>query len=267
MQVFAHDGESFFSGVWTTITSARGFDSKLIDVPIDATHYVKYTSGGTDSITPGQRIFGVVYDVTSSVGDTTDTSATIAGFTSAVTTQFGVGRYITASAQFADTNKFMEILSKTATTMTVDTAANGTGSNITTRQYPDAMVSAVVLENGTFAGGNAEGILLLNKVRGTFAAGNISVTALDGNIATIAEAPIEIGMRTPPKAALITVETAAINFTLDGTLPTATSGTNYGHKMDAGQSYVIRGYKNIRKFKCINAVASNGAIVKYTLFG
>ena len=74
-------------------------------------------------------------------------------------------------------------------------------------------------------------------------------------------------MRTPPKAALITVETAAINFTLDGTLPTATSGTNYGHKMDAGQSYVIRGYKNIRKFKCINAVASNGAIVKYTLFG
>ena len=267
MLSFAHDGESFFSGVWTGVTAAKGFDSKLIDIPINASHYLRFTSGGTDSITPDQRIFGIAYDLRSQVGDTTDTTATISGFTSAVTTLFGVGRYVTGSAQFADTNKFMQILSKTATTLVVDTVANGTGTNINTDQYPDAIVVDVVLENGTFAGGTAEGILLLNQVRGTFASGNISVTALNGNIGTIAEAPSEIGMRTPPKAALITVETAAIKFTTDGTLPTATSGTNYGHQMDAGQSYVIRGYKNIRKFKCINAVASNGAILKYTLFG
>lgn len=69
-----------------------------------------------------------------------------------------------------------------------------------------------------------------------------------------------------PKAVLISVETAAIRFTVDGTTPTVTSGTAAGHLMNSGDSYVIRGYRNIEKFRCINAVGSSGAVVKVTYF-
>jgi hypothetical protein len=68
------------------------------------------------------------------------------------------------------------------------------------------------------------------------------------------------------KAALITVEAAAINFSLDGVDPTAAAGTNVGHQLDAGQSYVIRGLINLKKFRCIERVAANGATVKVTTF-
>jgi len=70
----------------------------------------------------------------------------------------------------------------------------------------------------------------------------------------------------PMKAALITVETADIRFTLDGTAPTTTATTAIGHLMTSGQNYVVRGWENIRNFKCINAVGSSGAVVKATYF-
>jgi hypothetical protein len=63
------------------------------------------------------------------------------------------------------------------------------------------------------------------------------------------------------QAALITVETAAIRFTMDGTTPVVTGGSVAGHKMDAGQSFVVRGTESIRNFRCINESASNGAVV------
>ena len=67
------------------------------------------------------------------------------------------------------------------------------------------------------------------------------------------------------RAALITVEIAPINFTMDGSTPTVTAGTNLGHQLAAGQSYVISGENNVRNFQCINAVASSGAIVKFSM--
>ena len=67
------------------------------------------------------------------------------------------------------------------------------------------------------------------------------------------------------RSCLITVETAAINFTIDGSTPTVTTGTNVGHQLTAGQSYVISGEGNVRNFRCINAVAGSGAIVKFTM--
>jgi hypothetical protein len=66
-------------------------------------------------------------------------------------------------------------------------------------------------------------------------------------------------------AALITCEGGAINFTIDGTTPTVTAGTNIGHQLQPGQSYVISGRQNVTAFQCINAVASNGAIVKASM--
>lgn len=86
-----------------------------------------------------------------------------------------------------------------------------------------------------------------------FTSSKVCVTASDGG-------------KVCAKAALISVETAAIRFTLDGTTPTVTAGTGAGHLMDSGDSYVVRGFGNLQRFRCINAVGSSGAAVKVTYF-
>jgi hypothetical protein len=68
------------------------------------------------------------------------------------------------------------------------------------------------------------------------------------------------------KAALISVETGGIRFTLDGTTPTTTASTAVGHLIASGDSYVVRGYENIKNFKCIQAVTATGGVVKVTFF-
>ena len=191
-QVFAHDGETGFDGIWTTITSARGFDSSLLNVPKEAVKWVRYTTGGVAALKLGDTLTG---------GTSTSTCNLVAKAT----------------------------------------------------------------ENGT-AGSSDSGIIMVNKVSAAFTSTGETLTGTSTGTVAIAQDFMDILSYAPPKAALITVEIAAIKFALSGTVPTATAGTNYVHQMDAGQSYVIRGYNNIRKFKCINAVAGNGAIVKYSLF-
>lgn len=66
------------------------------------------------------------------------------------------------------------------------------------------------------------------------------------------------------KRAVITVETAGINFCVDGTTPTVTSGTYQGHLLNVGDVLTLNDISEIRKFRCINAVASSGAVVKVT---
>lgn len=68
------------------------------------------------------------------------------------------------------------------------------------------------------------------------------------------------------KAALISVETADIRFTLDGTTPTVSAGTGAIHLLASEGEYEISGEANVKNFKCINAVASSGAVVKATYF-
>lgn len=66
--------------------------------------------------------------------------------------------------------------------------------------------------------------------------------------------------------ALITVEDNTINFTLDGTVPTAKAGTNKGHQADAGLSYLVQGAQSVRQFRCIDRVAGSTSAVKITTF-
>lgn len=68
------------------------------------------------------------------------------------------------------------------------------------------------------------------------------------------------------KAALVSVETADVRFTIDGTTPTVTAGTGAGHIIPSDGEYEIKGSANVANFKCINAVASSGAKVKCTFF-
>lgn len=66
------------------------------------------------------------------------------------------------------------------------------------------------------------------------------------------------------RLALISVETADIRFTIDGTTPTTTATSAVGHLLPFGSSYEINGENNVSNFQCINAVASSGAVVKCT---
>ena len=66
------------------------------------------------------------------------------------------------------------------------------------------------------------------------------------------------------RAALVTVETASILFTMDGTPPTISGGI--GHQLAAGDSMIITGQGNLTRFRCINLTGSNGAILKVTYY-
>lgn len=191
MQVFAHDGEAGFDGVWTGITSAKGFNSILIDPPAEGTHWVRYTTGATAALTIGETL----------TGGTSDATCTLIG---------------------------------------------------------------QAVETGT-AGSGDVGIIIVKAPSGAFQAETLTGALSTGTVAIIQDF-IPILTLAHPKAALITAETAAINFSFSGTIPTLTAGTNHTHQMAASQSYVVRGYKNIRKFMAINAANGNNAVIKYTLF-
>ena len=66
--------------------------------------------------------------------------------------------------------------------------------------------------------------------------------------------------------AFVTIETADIRYTLDGTTPTLTAGTGAGHLATYGSILEIVGHMNIINFKCINAADGSGAVLKVTYF-
>ena len=66
------------------------------------------------------------------------------------------------------------------------------------------------------------------------------------------------------RSVLMSIETGDIRFTIDGTTPTTTATTAVGHLLTAGMFYELAGENNISNFRCINAVASSGAVVKCT---
>ena len=77
---------------------------------------------------------------------------------------------------------------------------------------------------------------------------------------------LEDGNTIQPKAALISVETATLTFTIDGTTPTIAAESNHGHQLTAESSYMLDNITSIRNFRCINTVASSGSVLKVTYF-
>jgi len=192
MLIFAHDGNTVFEGIWTAITASKSFDTTLLNIPKDATHWGRYTTGATAALSIGETLTG---------GTSTKTCVLV----------------------------------------------------------------AQAVEVGT-AGTSDTGIIFVKTVSGTFQAETLTGGTSTGTVA-IAQDLIALNPGHPhPKALLVSVETASLHTTTSGTTPTVTAGTNHGVNMDAGQSRVIRGINNIRNFKAINAVASNGAIMKYELY-
>lgn len=68
----------------------------------------------------------------------------------------------------------------------------------------------------------------------------------------------------PAKAAYISVQDAAISFTLEGTTPTNVAGTDDGHPLAVGDSLILEGINNIRNFLCIDQAGASK--VKVTLY-
>ena len=122
---------------------------------------------------------------------------------------------------------------------------------------------AQIVEQGT-AGSGDSGWIFIKKPTGPFKAETLTGTGT-GTV-VIYQDFRTIMPASPAKAALISVETAAINFAQSGALAGTAAASNIGHKMDAGQSYVVRGWSNIKIFSAINFVNGSGSILKYSLF-
>lgn len=190
--IFSYDGDAGYSGGWSTITSARSFDSNLLSAPANATHRIRYDGGATAGLVIGE---------------------TLEGGTSSAT----------------------------------------------------CVLVAVAIENNVAAGSADAGWLWVNNVSGTFQAETLTGSVSTGTV-DIYQDLLPIVSYSPPKACLLTVETADIRFCLDGTLAGTTALSSMGHIMSSGQSYAIKGLVNIKKFSAINAVNGSGSVIKYTLF-
>lgn len=67
LQVFAHDGKVLFEGLWSAMTAAKSFSPYLLSPPKDATHWVRYTTGGTAALVRGETLTGGTSDETATL--------------------------------------------------------------------------------------------------------------------------------------------------------------------------------------------------------
>jgi hypothetical protein len=68
------------------------------------------------------------------------------------------------------------------------------------------------------------------------------------------------------RGAKMVVEGGEINYTINGTAPTALAGTNVGFRADIGDVIELYDADQVRNFRCIERVAGNGAKVKVATF-
>lgn len=130
-----------------------------------------------------------------------------------------------------------------------------------------ATVMGIVVETGTWAGGNAAGVLYVSDQNGTFQSENLN-TENQSNIATIAGDSVNISFSQNRAAqlALVTCEDADAMFAIDGSTPTQSGGTSVGHKLPADQSVVLETPNEIRNFKVIDHTAGGACTIKVTCY-
>lgn len=81
---------------------------------------------------------------------------------------------------------------------------------------------------------------------------------IDNTVGGVALSASKYAVVNRPNAALafLSLETAQIRFTLDGTAPT----TTVGHILDSGQNLTLRSSNEIARFRAIRTGASSGVI-------
>ena len=138
-------------------------------------------------------------------------------------------------------------------------------------------VEAVVVTSGTLAGSDAVGVVFVTVVSGTPVTGENFRTAVPATLfisrspvytipgAQKANGPLEA------KSLVIICETSALRILWDGSLPTNSTETgdvSYGVPLNPFDSYLIKGWQNVRNLKMINAVAAvNGAASLIIAYG
>jgi len=128
-----------------------------------------------------------------------------------------------------------------------------------------ARVLGVAITSGTFAGGDAAGILFVDNQSGTFQAENLDHTNGATDDLTIAANTTVLdcpGFKC--RGALMVVETADLRWVEDGATVTETGGANPGFIMGDGDSREIA--SGPEKLRFINAVGSNGTVLVMTLY-
>lgn len=134
-----------------------------------------------------------------------------------------------------------------------------------------AVVRQRVLESGTWAGGNAVGVLICDYVSGTFQAENLNCSGIltQSDVCTIAAGcfwPVYPAKDKPPVAMLVSAEDNSAVFTLNGEPPTQSGGTKIGHELADTASILLKGPDAIGKFRCMDYTAATATTVKCTLF-
>ena len=67
-------------------------------------------------------------------------------------------------------------------------------------------------------------------------------------------------------ATLITIEDNTVTVAFDGSTPTNAAGTNLGHRLNAGDSIVLRGPNTIKNFKVVDTVSGSAGVAKISCF-
>lgn len=162
-----------------------------------------------------------------------------------------------------------------------DYAMRFTSGGVGTPQAGDLLTGATsgaiarlkqrVLESGTWAGGDAAGVLICDYISGTFAAENLNCTGklAQANVATIAAGcfwDVPAAKDKPPAGMLISAENQSAVFTLNGEPPTQSGGTGLGHELADVGSYLIKGADAVKKFRCMDYTNASATTVKCTLF-
>jgi len=126
------------------------------------------------------------------------------------------------------------------------------------------LIAALVVESGTWGGGDAAGTVFFEIVSGTPAAG--AFTAEGGKAITIT-APKILNRLVGCKArkCVITCKNSTVYFCTSGDTPTQ-STTGVGFPLTPGGSYEINGHKQIRDFLAIDSVSGGGAIINAECF-
>ena len=66
--------------------------------------------------------------------------------------------------------------------------------------------------------------------------------------------------------AIIKIEANTVNVAIDGGTATNAAGTNYGTKLVANDTIVLRSIEALKNFNCVDDVSAAAGIVKVTIF-
>lgn len=148
-------------------------------------------------------------------------------------------------------------------TIAVGDTLQGATSNKT------AVVMGVVLEGGTWGGGDAYGVLYLDDPSGTFQAENLNelLPTPSADVCTIGGNLLDISWARGKKAqkALVTCEAQTAMICYTGENPTQTP-TFVGHELPADMSILIETPYGVEKFRCIDKTGGSNATLKVTCY-